>query len=238
MNKQAGFLKNKSFFFYDSYERHKKIAELIGSASTILDVGGQLDGLSKFIKDKKITVANVQGAQEKSDVIIKGEKLPFANQAFDCVCAIDVLEHIDSKDRKKFINELLRVAKIKVVLSFPIGTPDHIAYEIALEKKLGAKGIDVSYLKEHIKYKLPTVAQIKNICKGQKYDLFYSGNIHVNKRLFSFFLFDPKIKFIRKSNYYSKLAINAVTNQILYSLLSQRPYSGTVNRAYLIIHKP
>lgn len=228
---------NRNLFFYDSYERHRKIAELVGSADTILDVGGQLDALSQFSKGKKITVANVAGSQEKSDITIKGEKLPFKSNSFDCVCAIDVLEHIGSSERQSFVKQLARVAKVKAVLSFPIGTPQHIAYEINLEKTLSRKGIDVTYLKEHIKYKLPTVDQIKSICKGFKYDLFYSGNISINKRLFGFFLFDPKIKFVRKSNYWTKLAINAVSNPILYGFLSQRPYTRKVNRAYLVIHK-
>jgi len=234
---RKNILKNKSFFFYDSYERHRKIAELIGESKTILDVGGQLDALSQFSESKQITVANVAGSQEKSDVTLKGKKLPFMDDAFDCVCAIDVLEHIDSRERGSFIKELARVAKIKVVLSFPIGTPQHVAYETHLEKVLSRKGIDVTYLKEHIKYKLPTVEQIKSICKDFQYDLFYSGNIKLNKYLFSFFLFDPKIKLVRRSTYYAKLTLNALSNPILYSWLAKKPYTATVNRAYLVINK-
>lgn len=236
MSKQS-FFNNKNFFFYDSYERHRKVSELIGNCRTILDVGGQLDALSQFLGDKNITVANLSGSQEQSDVTIKGEKLPFKNDSFDCACSIDVLEHIDAKNRQGFIEELLRVAKTKVVLSFPIGTSKHIEYEKDLQKHLDAKGMDVTYLKEHIKYVLPSVEQIKKICNGLNYDLYFSGNIVINKHLFEFFLFDPKIKFVRKSNYYLKLLLNTITNPVLYAILSNRNYSDKINRAYLLIHK-
>ena len=236
MSKQS-ISSGKSFFFYDSYERHRKVSELIGNSQTILDVGGQLNALSQFLSGKKVTVANLSGSQEKSEVIIRGEKLPFKNNSFDCVCAIDVLEHIGGKDRQGFIRELLRVTSKKVVLSFPIGTPDHVKYEKGLQEHLAKKGMDVTYLKEHIKFILPSVEQIKKICSGLNYDLYYSGNILINKHLFKLFLFDPKIKIVRKSNYYFKLLLNSLTNKILYTILSNRKYSNKINRAYLVIHK-
>ena len=228
---------NNKLFFYDAYERHKKIAELIGNSKTILDVGGQLDALSQFTKGKKITVANVAGSQEKSEVVLKGKKLPFKNDNFECVCAIDVLEHIEGPQREGFVKELVRVASKTIILSFPIGTASHQAYEIETQKYLEKRGIDVTYLKEHIKYKLPTVEQIRNICKDFDYQLTYSGNININRQLFRYFIFDPKIKFVRKSNYYVKLSLNVLLNPMLYSLLSNKQFSTSVNRAYLVIHK-
>ena len=127
-------MKNKYFLPYDIFERHKKIGEFITAEDTVLDVGGELDQLSNFSTPKKITVANLKGSQEKSDVIIKGDKLPFKNNSFTAVCAIDVLEHISKLKRQKFVDDLLRVSSDKVILSFPIGTKTHINYEKSLEK--------------------------------------------------------------------------------------------------------
>lgn len=228
---------NSQLFFYDAYERHKKIANFVGDSKTILDVGGQLDALSQFTKGKKITVANIAGSQEKSDVLLKGNRLPFKNNNFDCVCAIDVLEHIEGRQRESFIGELVRVASQSIVLSFPIGTPQHNAYEIETQKYLKKRGIDITYLKEHIKYKLPTVEEIDKICKDLDYKMMYSGNIKINRMLFKYFVFDPKIKYVRRANYYLKLAANLLTNQILYATLSKKQFSENVNRAYLVIHK-
>lgn len=222
---------------YDIYERHKKVGELIGKVKTVLDVGGQLDMLSFFCNAEKITVANVANSEEQSDVTIKGGKLPFGTNSFQAVCAIDVLEHIPSQDRNAFVKDLLRVAGEKVIMSFPIGTAWHIEYEKKLQKVLEKKGVDVTYLKEHIKYGLPNLDEVKKITKGLNSKKFFSGNINVNKILFKIFLFDPKIKYVRKVVYFSKLAFNFISNPIIYEFLSNKKYSQSVNRIYLVIGK-
>jgi hypothetical protein len=227
---------NKHFLFYDTYERHKKIGSLIKDGETILDVGGAADHLSQFAKPSKIITANLKG-MEASDVMITGGRLPFKDNSFDVVCSIDVLEHLPKVDRGKFIKDLLRVAKKRVILSFPIGTPRHIAYELKTQKWLKASGRDVSYLDEHIKLGLPQKEELRNLIKGRKTFMIYSGNININKLLFRLFMFDPDIKFIRKILYYSKLAFNLFSNDILYMFLSKRKNSVYVNRVYLIIKK-
>lgn len=231
-----GFFPKKYFLFYDTYERHKKIGGLIKNGETVLDVGGAAGHLSLFSKPGRIITANLPGA-ENSDVIIKGGKLPFRNNSFDVVCSIDVLEHLPPKDRVGFIRELLRVAKKRIILSFPIGTPEHKTYELQTQKWLESEGRDVTYLKEHIKFGLPTRDEILKITKGQKTAMIYSGNININKFLFRLFMFDPKIKLIRRITFYAKLIFNLVTNSLLYEILSNKKFSKSVNRAYLIIKK-
>jgi len=92
-------------------------------------------------------------------------------------------------------------------------------------------------LEEHVKYQIPTQSQIAEITKGQNIKLQYSGNIEINKYLFRLFLFDPKIKFVRKTVYYLKLLFNLMTNWILYPILTNKKYGPDVNRAYLQILK-
>lgn len=226
----------KSLFLpYDIYERHKKVGKLIGNNKNILDVGGQLNMLSQFCRAKKIVVANVAGSQETSDVIIKGDKLPFGSNSFQVVCAIDVLEHLPLAQRKSFIKDSLRVAQGKVVLSFPIGTPAHAKYEKEMQAILLKKDLDVTYLNEHIKYGLPTLNEITKITQGFRTRKYFSGNININKLLFKIFLFDPKIKYVRKIVYWEKLIFNLITNPIFYMTLSRKKYSPSVNRVYLVI---
>lgn len=228
---------NKNIFFYDSYERHKKVGSLLARNQTVLDVGGQLNALAEFSKGAKITVANLEGSQENSDVVIKGDKLPFTKNKFDSVCSIDVLEHIPKPKRKSFIYELMRVAKKSVILSFPIGTKEHIAYEKTMHKWLKNRGVDVFYLEEHIKYGLPQKEELEKYLNGLDYAIVYSGDIKINKHLFKMFLFDPKIKIIRKLVYFSKLGINFLTNPLFYAVLNNKEYSEKVNRAYVLINK-
>lgn len=225
-----------NFLPYDTYERHKKVGSFISRGETVLDVGGALNHLDQFSSPGKIVVANLEG-MEKSDMIIKKGKLPFGKNSFDVVCAIDVLEHIENKDKGPFLEDLFRVAVKKVILSFPLGTEAHNRYEKQMLDWLQTKGQNVKYLEEHIKYKLPTTDQITTWTKGKKASTIYSGNININEYLFKLHLFDPNIKYIRKLTYFLKLLFNATTNAAIYSQLSQRQLDQNVNRAYLVLEK-
>lgn len=234
---KPSFFSNKHFLFYDVYERHKKIGSFIKNGETVLDVGGAANHLSQFAKPGKIITANLLGSSENSDMIIPGDKLPFKNNSFDVVCSIDVLEHLPKKDRARFVKELERVAKKRIIMSFPIGTTQHKAYELQTQKWLESKKKDVTYLKEHIKFGLPTKDEILKITKGQKTAMIYSGNINVNKFLFRLFMFDPNIKILRKVIYYFKLAFNLTSNAILYIILSNKKFRNSASRAYAVIEK-
>jgi len=191
---------NKYFLAYDVYERHRKVASLIGKNDTVLDVGGELNHLSLFCTPKKLIVANLK----TGDVIIKKGKLPFSRNSFDIVTSIDVLEHIPKKDRKGFIDELLTIASKKVILSFPIGTNEHIRYEKKLKKDLEKRGENVNYLTEHVQHGLPTLDEVLSLTESLDKKVSFSGNLNINKYLFKLLLFDPKISFIRKSVYFLK----------------------------------
>lgn len=227
----------KYFLPYDIYERHLKVASFIHKGATVLDVGGQLGYLSQFCAPAKIVVANLKSSVEKSDILITGDKLPFGDNSFSTVTAIDVLEHIPKNDRLPFIRELSRVARASVILSFPVGTPKHIAYEKQLHLKLTKRGQDVTYLAQHIDLGLPTIAEIAKITKGFKTSLTFSGNLILTGILFKIHLTDPKIFIARILIFWAKLLFNFITNPILYLLLSRRLYSSNVVRAYLVIEK-
>lgn len=221
---------------YDIYERHKRVGSLIGQNDTVLDVGGGLNQLSKFCRAKKITVANLKGSPEKSDVKIEKGKLPFESNSFSVVCAIDVLEHIGKKDRANFIKELLRVSSKKIILSFPIGTKQHLEYEREITDWLEKKGLDVTYLKEHTSLGLPTPEEAQSFIKVQKGEITYSGNLKVNRILFKIYMFSLSGK-IGRLVYFAKLIFNLFTNTVLYAILSEKKLSKDVVRAYVVIHK-
>ena len=139
--------------------------------------------------------------------------------------------------RIPIIGNLAKVASSKVILSFPVGTTKHESYEKETLNWLVKKGQDVSYLKEHIKYNLPNIDDIDSLFKGYNKEVFYSGNIIINKFLFRFFMFDPKIKFLRKFIYQFKKVFYFSTNPFLYGILSRKSFSADINRTYIIIHK-
>lgn len=218
---------------YDVYERHRKVGEHVKNHTKVLDVGGELNHLSQFCRPSQIVVANLQGG----DVIISKDKLPFPKDSFDIVCSIDVLEHMPKQKRAGFIENLLKIASKKVILSFPLGTKKHKEYEDEIANWLKETNKNVAYLKEHIKYGLPTHEDVSKLTKNLKSEIFYSGNISISKILFKIFLFDPKIKVIRKFIYFAKLLFNLITNPIFYLILINKPYSQSVNRIYVVIYK-
>lgn len=224
---------NKYLLAYDVYERHRKVASLIGKHDTVLDVGGELNHLSLFCTPKKLVVANL----ESGDVIIKKKKLPFSKGSFDIVTSIDVLEHIPKKDRKGFIDQLLSIASKKVILSFPIGTKEHIQYEKELKKTLKIKGEHVKYLLEHVKHGLPTREEVLSLTKGKSRKISFSGNLNASKYLFKLFVFDPKIPIVRKTIYFLKKIFYLLTNELIYQLLIDKKYSAKINRVYVVMKK-
>ena len=223
----------KLFLPYDVYERHRKVGGFIKENESVIDVGGELNHLSQFCHAKKIVVANLASG----DVIIKKDRLPFGKNSFDVVCAIDVLEHIPKKERKDFIKRLVNVASERTILSFPIGTKKHIQYEKEIQNWLLKSSRNIKYLQEHTKFGLPSISDITMFTKDQNCHVFYSGNITINKYLFMLFILDLKIRLIRRVVYFTKLIFNFLTNPILYFFLSQRSFSESVNRAYLILEK-
>ncbi|MEK7580967.1 MAG: hypothetical protein AAB512_01670 [Patescibacteria group bacterium] len=224
---------NKYFLPYDIYERHKKVAQFVSNNETVLDIGGELNHLTQFCSPKKIIVANLN----TGDVIITKDKIPFSHHSFDVVCSIDVLEHIPKNKRANFINNLVAIARKRVILSFPIGTKEHNEYEKKMELFLKKQSFSVTYLKEHIRYGLPQKEEIEEIVKNSKSLMVYSGNIKLNELLFKIFIFDPKIKYVRRAVYVLKNVFNLITNYFLYLFLNQKPFSRSINRAYLIIYK-
>ncbi len=48
-------------------------------------------------------------------------QLPFADNSFDIVICLEVLEHLEREDGEKLLKELERVAKRQVILSTPVG---------------------------------------------------------------------------------------------------------------------
>ena len=223
----------KLFLPYDVYERHRKVGSFIKENESVVDVGGELNHLSQFCHAKKIVVANLASG----DVIIKNDSLPFREKSFDVVCAIDVLEHIPKRERKDFIKRLVNIASERIILSFPIGTKKHIQCEKEIQNWLSHIGQNVTYLQEHIKFGLPSISDIIMLTKDQNCQVFYSGNITFNKYLFMLFILDLKIRLIRRVVYFTKLIFNFLTNPILYFFLSNRQYSQSINRAYLVIDK-
>jgi len=227
-------MKISNFFLpFDIFCRHKTVAKLIGNQEgEILDVGGGVKGLDRFVKNK-VVVSNLK----EGDILADGRALPFADNSFSLVTSIDVLEHIPSWDREKFVNELKRVAKKRVILSFPLGTKTHIRAEKELKDFLEKKGEEVGYLEEHIANGLPTLKELEKILKNHSFQIFFGENFRLNNFLFKVqFTLDEK-RVLRRFYFYFQKLINFLLNVFYYPFsLSSKPRRFT-NRAYVVINK-
>ena len=100
------------FDFVEKYTVGKKV----------LDVGSAQGWYIKYLKDLgfEVTASDIEKAIEFEEVPFvptSGAELPFADNSFDTVLAINVIEHIE--DEKKILSELHRVAKKRLLLSVP-----------------------------------------------------------------------------------------------------------------------
>jgi SAM-dependent methyltransferase len=168
----------------DTSERHAVVARLAGSPSSLLDVGGSPGGLAAFLPRTRVTVANVE---PPADVLLGGVELPFPDASFDVVTSLDVLEHLPREQRPRHLEELVRVARRRVVVCCPLGTPEHEASEQALAawyRKMTGTGH--RFLEEHLERGLPTEQELRRLADGLpwRFEAHFHGDFRRVERLF------------------------------------------------------
>ena len=139
----------------DTRERHAIVGRLSGAPESVLDAGGVPRALAKHLpRGTRIVTANVE---PPADLLVKGVTLPVEDASFELVTSVDVLEHIAPDDRPRFVAELVRAAKRRVVLCCPFGSPEHQAAEAELLEWYEAlTGQRSQWLAEHVQNGLPT----------------------------------------------------------------------------------
>ncbi len=105
-----------------------------GNCKTLLDIGcGKNSPIHKFSKkmDYTIGVDAFEPAIEESRKLkihneykvmeCKDTDNAFQENSFDCVCALDLIEHLSKKDGLKLIDSMERIARKKVIIFTPNG---------------------------------------------------------------------------------------------------------------------
>jgi len=227
-------MKNNNLFLpFDVFSRHKIVASFINEKDgRVLDVGGGVKGLDRFIKNQ-ITVTNLSAG----DVIADGRNLPFTNDQFDVVTSIDVLEHVPKKDRQRFINELLRVAHKKVILSTPLGSDAHNKAERKLLAYMENKDSSSDYLREHIKNGLPTIRELNEYFPKNKTFFFFSGDFRLNNFLFKAQIKQFKNSLINKAFFHWQKLVNFFLNVFYFPFVKSKEPKKWTNRVFVIYEK-
>lgn len=104
-----------SFRSVDAHERYVKVANYLRKAHChkILDVGS---GSASSLKNMGFQVVSLDvKPEEHLDIVASATHLPFRNNTFDSVSAVDVLEHINHERRESAVVEMKRCGRIVIV---------------------------------------------------------------------------------------------------------------------------
>lgn len=136
--------KGKNDLSWDRFVRLQASAEAVmeSGCTTVLDVGGYDGALAFFLQDTPIDL--VDPATTGGSIL----DLPVDDYSYDCVVAVDVLEHVPPDDRSKAIAELARVAKSGIVLNYPCRNSKD-----AQKMVLGLTNNPL--IREHVEWELP-----------------------------------------------------------------------------------
>lgn len=160
---------------FDLADRYGRAAHLIdhlvrdaGDIVRILEVGcNSVTLLSTLLDTTRVQIVRCDVLEapvaDESYVRLRpGEPLPFDDQSFDVVVALEVWEHVPREQRVEFLRELDRVAERGVVMSCPIDTPEVRAAErVVAEAYAQRHGSAHPFLQEHAEFGLPTLAELE-----------------------------------------------------------------------------
>lgn len=179
--------RNRALTAADTWERHLVVAELAGRPRTVVDVGGLPGQLADFLPDASVVAVNVV---PPADLLVDPGALPFKERSIDVVTSLDTLEHVPPAARAGFVADLVRVARRRLVLCCPLGTPEHVAAERdvqAWHREL--TGAEHPWLAEHLEYGLPTATELQDAlgqatADGDRLALRFHGDYRVTDEQF------------------------------------------------------
>ncbi len=182
---------------FDQYQRYRDIRETLhivkerlgSSRLEILEVGGcsfvgpdrEVFLISAFVPEDKVVVVDLPPARQDNYVQGQGTALPFGDGTFDVAVSTDTLEHIPGPARRTFVHELLRVARLYVILTSPFAHPhNQLADQIFYDFFRQAAGIEHRWLKEHLEKGLPDLDECLGWIaeRALSYVVFPSGYVY------------------------------------------------------------
>lgn len=202
MNKIKEFLiKLSSFWFF--YRWHPEVAirylpivdeiKKLNQDLNILEVGSGGLGIVPYL-NKKVTGVDVEFKPPIHPLLNKikasAAKLPFEDSSFDAVISMDMLEHINKKEKEKAIFEIVRVGRRKIFIGVPVGKEawqQDKKLDEYYQKLFGKRFL---FLEEQINFGLPEKEEIHDIIEEagishqKKLNIKIVGNENLNLREF------------------------------------------------------
>lgn len=164
---------------FDQQQRYGLVAllldRLLGPADRpvrVLEVGSNaLNLFPRFFDPNRVKVVRcdlLAGDPADADYVrIEADRpLPFADDSFDAVVSLEVLEHVPAAGRAGFLAECLRVARRGAVVTCPDGRPDvEHAERVANAAFQARHGRPHPFLIEHRECGLPRQAEVRDLLR-------------------------------------------------------------------------
>jgi hypothetical protein len=169
---------------FDQYQRYRLSADLARASYDgrgapdgfrLLDVGGYHQDfygrpqrpIRDFVDWAPSVSVDLAPGRLAAYVRARGDALPFADASFDCVCSVDVLEHVPPARRAALLGELSRVAGHLMIVAAPFASPLVSRAEAILaafiERTLGYVQ---TQLAEHRAHGLPSLEETLHALSG------------------------------------------------------------------------
>lgn len=160
------FAENYPNWYIDSALRYAPILDALGdgNGANVLEIGSGVNGITPYLARSVVGVdIRFQGVQNSllQRILASACSLPFADEAFDSVVCMDLLEHVPPCQRQEAVTEAMRVAKGTLFLSVPCGAEaeryDRRLNDIHIRKRKTAH----PSIKEHLLYGLPRAHEVQ-----------------------------------------------------------------------------
>lgn len=147
---------------FDAWQRCETAAQLVrwslggGEGARVLDVGGYPGRMRTFAPQFDWTLCDPRVDAPGQQLRGAAQALPFADKAFDFAVCLDVMEHIAPEHRGPALDEMARVSKRGVLLTFPHNHPAVTRAEDAVrDAHQRLFGKPHPWLAEHADHELP-----------------------------------------------------------------------------------
>ncbi len=154
---------------FDQYSRYKACSDLLRLAgfspgNSVLDVGSGPECLfGQFMPDAAMTYIDPLMSENTGSNHIAGDVFDtrLDGRIFDCVSAVDVLEHVPPEHRQALLERLSSLGRNTLILGFPTSdSSSALETDKAIEDQYRAVfGRDYSWLEEHHRFGLPSLAE-------------------------------------------------------------------------------
>jgi len=145
---------------FDAFQRCETVRHLLNwslpGPSRLLDVGGYPGRMRAMLPQHEWVICDPR--VDSSGFQVRGDAaaLPFQDQSFDFIVSLDVLEHIAPAQRGAALEEMFRVSRQGLILSFPHKHPlVEAAEQHVREAYFHLHEKEHPWLSEHARYELP-----------------------------------------------------------------------------------